>query len=955
MKIIKFIGKAIGILLLLIIILLFAIPYFFKGELLELAKKEINKSVDAEVEFLDFDVSIFSSFPDLTLQLEDLSVVGKNKFAGDTLVTFKSFDVSVDLMSAVKGESIKVKRVSLKQPILNGKVLEDGSANWDIAKKDTVVVAETKEVAAENTTETEGETASEEPMELNVSLKHFEIVDATINYNDKVSGTSAVLKNLNFALNGDFSMANTDLNLDLSIENVLVGMAGINYLNNAAVDFDAVVSADMVNSVYELKDNRLAINDLVLAFGGKFEIGDPDMKIDLNLHTVDTKFKTVLSLVPYIYLKDFQDLKTSGELALNVNVSGVYNDKVTPSVDLSFKVLNGMFSYPDLPKNVNDINIDLKVDWNGENNDASVVNLERFYFVMAGNPFNITANVKTIMSDPSFWGGIKGDIDFASLKDVIPLDSMSIDGRLKADVSFGGKQSYLDSEQYDKFHAKGSVVLSKFKYLSPDLPEVDITRANLVMTSKTLTLKEFNAFVGDNDFSVTGEINDYITYATADGVLKGSVNLRSSRINVNDFMPSSDTPEEEKSEETSSTAEQDSGSSNAQSTTGSSSDVATQESGVAQIPENLNLKVNADIDSIFYDNLEIANLNGYIAVKDGVASMKNLSMDLLEGSVVVTGAYDAVDINKPRVDVGLKVNELDIKKTAETFNTVKSFVPVAKSCTGKFSMNADFTTLLNAEMSPVNESIVANGVLKLKKAGLKNSKLFGAVADALKNDKYRELVLNNVTIKFSIVDGRLYVDPFKIPVGKGDVTVSGDQGLDMTMNYLLSLRMPRSEFGSGVNNLVDGLLKDLPVKVSDDVKLNGKVTGTVDKPKVKLVLGKGDGKPSAKGKAKEEINKKIDKEIEDLLKKAQQDSDKIKADARKEADKAIQQAMKEADKLIEKADNPLLKVAAKASAKKLKEAAQKEADKIIEKADVKANKIMEDANKKAEAKRKQKK
>jgi len=953
MKIIKFIGKAIGVLLLLIIILLFAIPYFFKGELLELAKKEINKSVDAEVEFLDFDVSIFSSFPDLTLQLEDLSVVGKNKFAGDTLVTFESFDVSVDLMSVVKGESIKVKRVSLKRPILNGKILADGSANWDIAKADTITVSESEEVTKEATPASADEAVSDEPSELNISLRHFEIVDAHINYTDEVSGTSAVLKNLNFVLNGDFSMANTDLNLDLAIEEVLVGMSGINYLNNAAVDFDAIVSADMVNNIYELKDNRLAINDLVLAFGGKFEIGDPDMKIDLNLNTVDTKFKTVLSLVPYIYLKDFQDLRTSGELALNVNVAGIYNDKVTPSVDLSFKVINGMFSYPDLPKNVNDINIDLRVDWDGENNDASVVNLERFYFVMAGNPFDIRANVKTLISDPSFWGGIKGDIDFASLKDVVPLDSMSIDGRLKADVSFGGKQSYLDSKQYDKFHAKGSIVLSKFKYLSPDLPEVDIARANLVMTSKTLNLKEFKAFVGDNDFSLTGEINDYITYATADGVLKGNVNLRSSRINVNDFMTSSD--DQEKSESNKDIEESEEAVSDSNNTATNDSDAVTGESGVVQIPENLDIKINADVDSILYDNLDIANLNGNIAVKDGVANMKNLSMDLLEGSVVVTGAYDAVDINKPRVDVGLKVNELDIKKTAETFNTVKSFVPVAKSCTGKFSMNADFTTLLSAEMSPVNESIVANGVLKLKKAGLKNSKLFGAVADALKNDKYRELVLNNVTIKFSIVDGRLYVDPFKIPVGKGDVTVSGDQGLDMTLNYLLSLRMPRSEFGSGINNLVDGLLKDIPVKMSDDIKLKGKVTGTVDKPKVNLVLGKSDGKSSVKGKAKDEINKKIDKEIEDLLSKAQQDSDKVKADARKEADKAIEQAMKEADKLIEKADNPLLKVAAKASAKKLKEAAQKEADKIIEKANVKANKIMEDANKKAEAKRKQKK
>ena len=83
---------------------LIIIPYFFKDELIKLAGETANENLKATVQFNDVSLSLFRSFPDFSLKLEDLSVIGRETFDGDTLVSLGSFEIQVDLLSVLKGE-----------------------------------------------------------------------------------------------------------------------------------------------------------------------------------------------------------------------------------------------------------------------------------------------------------------------------------------------------------------------------------------------------------------------------------------------------------------------------------------------------------------------------------------------------------------------------------------------------------------------------------------------------------------------------------------------------------------------------------------------------------------------------------------------------------------------------------------------------------------------------------
>jgi predicted solute-binding protein len=84
-SLLKRIFKYTGISLLVIIVLLILAPFIFKDKIVAIVKEQANNNLNAKVDFGEFDLSIFSSFPDFRFKINNVSVIGVDAFAGDTL------------------------------------------------------------------------------------------------------------------------------------------------------------------------------------------------------------------------------------------------------------------------------------------------------------------------------------------------------------------------------------------------------------------------------------------------------------------------------------------------------------------------------------------------------------------------------------------------------------------------------------------------------------------------------------------------------------------------------------------------------------------------------------------------------------------------------------------------------------------------------------------------------
>ena len=90
---------ALGALFVLVLIALAAVPFLIKGRIAARAHAEVDNAVDAQVAWGDVGLTFFRNFPNLTLRLDDLTVVlGNTRLAGDTLATW-AVDMVVDAES----------------------------------------------------------------------------------------------------------------------------------------------------------------------------------------------------------------------------------------------------------------------------------------------------------------------------------------------------------------------------------------------------------------------------------------------------------------------------------------------------------------------------------------------------------------------------------------------------------------------------------------------------------------------------------------------------------------------------------------------------------------------------------------------------------------------------------------------------------------------------------------
>ena len=841
--------KITGIVVAVILILLLVLPMILKGPIEKIVKREVNNMLDATVDYDSFSLSLISSFPDLRVSLEGLSVVGKGRFETDTLFAVDLLYADVDVMSALSSR-IDINSILVDHPTVRGIVTADSLANWDIVKPsepDTVAEAEA------DTTQSS----------FALKLSEFSIRNADIAYIDSTMQVDARIKGLDVTVGGDMTADKTTLGVDLTVAGLDVIFEQIKYLSGSTGDFDAVIEADLAANKYTFSDNTLNFSGVPLAFDGWAQLKDSTIALDLKLGALETQFATILALVPDVFLKDVEGLAVDGSLELYADVKGEYVDmEHIPALDIVFKINDGKIKYPDLPKSLNDIFVDLSVRNPGGPADSTVVSLSRFHFELGSNPFDASLLVTTPVSNATIAAAVDGTVDLNSLKDALPLDSMTIAGIIRADLDLALDMKTLEKEDYERVKALGELKLSAFSFASNDLPQgLSISEADMQFSPKYLALNKLDCNLGKSDFVVAGRLENYLAYALKDGTIKGVLTLKSNNIDCNELMSStSDAPAD---------------------TTAATAPAAADTTAQAEpllIPKNIDFDFAANLRHVVFDSLKLDNIAGNIVVRDGVAKLQGLSMNACKGTFNVNGKYDTADEQKPNVDLAVRMQNIDINSLTNSFTCIDSLLPVAKNANGTVSIDLDFASLVDNELSPVLSTVNGGGSFRSADIALRGARFQDALAQALKNDKYNEMSLKDISINFKIVDGNIVVDPFDTKLFGKKATISGKQGLDQTTDFKLSIPIARTEAAE--------LLSQVGIKSfsteGSDIPVGVLLTGTVTKPSIKLDLSEAkdavvdDVKSKVQEKVQEAVQEKVVDKVKEELEKKVSEEDKQK-------------------------------------------------------------------------------
>lgn len=835
-KTLRVIGATLAVLLTAAI----AVPTLCADQVGDFAKKLLNDNVkDATVDIGGFGLSIFSSFPSLTAGLEDVSIVGKGRFEGDTLLHLGRLYADLDLMKAIGGE-IQVNAVRVNDVLVQGIVTADSIANWDIfaMAADSAAVEE----APADTTASE----------LHLNINEVSLNNIRLAYIDSTASISASVDGINAAMSGAMNGNVMDMDLTLGIDAIGATVGGVKLLSDATLDFNAKAKADLDSMKFEFDKNRLTFAGLPLAFDGWVQMVDSTtFGMDIRLAALETAFQTVIDLIPESALKSVEGLQTKGSFALYAKAKGIYRDMDNlPEFVAALKVNDGYIKYPDLPKDLSAINVSVLAKNPGGSADLTTVAVDTFHFALGGNPFDLTANVSTPISNLTFDAQMLGKLDLGSLAQALPLDSMEIAGHMDADLKVAGDMASLDNGQYDKISAMGHVGLKSFKFEGTALPQgLNVPEALLTFSPKSVNLNPLSVIIGKSDISMTGIVEDYLPYVMRGSTVTGAVTVNSKLLDCNELLSLAGEPAPAPAEESEEIAP-----------------AASQPTAAEPIklPKNINFKFSTDIEQLLYDKLTLSNINGRIALADGVADLSNLSTDICDGKLVLNGKFQTPEKANAKVDMKMDFVDVNINKLTGSFSVVDSVLPIAHNAHGVVGIGLNIAAEMDETLSLVMKSVNGNGSFASKDIQLKDSDFQKKLSALMKKDKYNDIRLKNCKTAFTIENGNVIVTPFDVDVFGHASTFGGRQGLDQTMDYALKMPVDRSEITELLSKAGVSLGSTfasggpLPVSVT--------IGGSLTKPEVKLDLKEATAivAKEAAAKAKDKASSAIDKAVDNI-------------------------------------------------------------------------------------------
>lgn len=942
--------KWIGISFLVLLIAIIIIPVIFKDEIKELVIKEANKSLLADFSLGEFDLTFISTFPNMTIQLKNAKISGRGEFKGIDLVNIKEFSAHVGLWSVIGGDKVEIDEIHLSEPTFDVRILNNGKANYDIVKPDSVKTPEEKS----------------EPSNFELSLKEYSIDNANIRYDDQVGDMFTELKNMTHVGKGDLTADVIDFETTTTMDEMTFEMEGVSYLKKVKTEMIANILMEFTEktSKFTLKENEISLNALHFSIDGFYEMLEGYDNMDLKLKADKATFKDFLSLIPTFYQSGYESMIASGDLAFNGEVKGRMDDVNMPGWDFGLSVAKAKIKYPDLPGSINNIAMKAGSQFiGGADMDKMTVDISKFHADFVGNTIDATLKMRNPMTDPLIDSKVIAKVNLATLGKVVPLSpGESYNGILNANVLLNGRLSALENENYEAFKADGTLLISDMLYKSKDLPgDVSVKKMLLRFTPQNLALENLDAKMGKSDFQMAGKIDNYLGYVFRNELLKGDFSFKSTMLDLDELMETSTTeaaPTDDKKEE---------------------SPATNTTSEPFLVPENIDFKLFTSIGTLRYNKIDIKNVSGEVKLKEQVASLNNLTMNAMGGSIGLKGNYNTQEHTKPTVDFGYDLKGIDITELATNFITIQKLAPIAQYAKGKISSKFDMKSVLKANMEPVYSTLSGNGNFLTNAITISGYKPLEKIAETLKMSKLSNQTLKDLSVLFKFNDGKVTLTPFNVKLGKIGANISGSTSFEKDIDYSIKLAIPKEEIPSGVLTAIEDQLKKLngiASKINMNmipavIPVNVKVTGKATDPKVTtdfleslkssanlketLKNAVKDGLNKAKDSAKVIVTKKVEAVREDLNAKkqkliddAQNQADKLKALAKKEADVVRSEGDKGAKALIDEAGgNPIKKKVAEVTGAKLKKTAEEKAQKIENEANAKADAIMNAARDKA--------
>ena len=817
-----------------IVLLLFLAQQFLGPEVKKLFITEINKSLTAQVQIEDVQLSLIKDFPFASVRFSGVRMKEAIKLPSENyLLTAGSISLRFNIWDLLR-KKYSVKNIRLADVEIGLHVYADGSDNFHFWKPGT---------GGSN-------------KNFNFELQRILIHNLHIRYINDASLTFADAHVPGFVAKGNFGSSRYALGLAGKILLHEFKSQGSSYISEREFNLWLSLDADNNTGLYNITKGALETGKLKLTASGNFIYSEKQKQVNLNIAATGSTLEEMISLVPSKYTKDFDGYKFQGKGDITASISGIFGENHKPAVSVKLTMQNGNVAERQSGISLRNVSAHVvySVKQDGNNEILSISNLK----ANLGDGFLSGSLMMHGFSSPSIQCNLNASLNLNELQQFLKYEHFtSMSGWLKLNAAFNGRIADIDNPVStdflnSKFSGNGSIQMANLGLKKYDLPIKNIQTA-FAFNGNDLQLQQLTFQAGRSDFSLRGTLGNLLAW----------IFVKGESLSITGFLSSQRFDWDELS--------------NAQQ--GSSGEYQFRLPGDISI-SNVQLRSN----NFTFGKFSATNITGLAQMRSKVLSVADIAMLTCQGKVTGQVNINAQADKYSLLQAKAHLEKVNVKTLFTQFGNFGQDDLKDENLEGLVTADLIYASSMKNNLDIDLNSIKTHADMIIENGRLVNFGPMQSLSSFLKVEDLADIRFATLQNQIDIANQIIYIPAMEIKSNALDLQLMGTHTFDNEIDYHFTIALAdlvASKFKKR-NKGFDNQAEFGPVE--DDGRGRTKVyvslSGTVENPIVKYDKKAMRAKLSSDMKAqKEELKQVLRQEFKwiqggDTIKNAQQKKDK---------------------------------------------------------------------------------
>ena len=504
----------------LLLTVLIAIIYYKQDAIVKELITHFNADFEGSIHLKDSHISLFESFPYISIDLEDLQLYeGKKPIKDAEIVKLKDCYIGFSLLDILSG---KYEIKSLK--------IDDGNINLIQDKNGHINIVRALK-SRKPTDEIESD--------FNIKLKTVSIENIYISKYNETNKLKIEAKFKKIETQIDGSHKHFNLNLNTHFNLTVAKDLQKTFLDNKNFELSTQLKLDQVKNLIQIEPTLVKVAQSTFNLNGTIGLVQ-NLPLDLHFKGEKPNFNLFIDLAPPEIAVKLNQFKNKGKVYFNGSIKGESSNGKIPKIDIDFGCLNGSFDNKSNKKTID------KIDFSGKFTNGIQHNLTTSELVIQqfnarpeiGN-FKGSLKIKNFKS-PEVEITLNTDFHIDFLVRFFNLKHLSgTKGKVLLNVNF---HDIIDLEcperAIDKLNESyyTALTIENLQFKNANLPITDFD-LQAILNGHEAKIEHLNLKIGDSDLNMKGYVNDLPSILHAKNLpISCNLDIQSEKINLKELV-----------------------------------------------------------------------------------------------------------------------------------------------------------------------------------------------------------------------------------------------------------------------------------------------------------------------------------------------------------------------------------------------------------------------------------